>query len=35
MCDNCTAKNTCSFYEKGAEECVYEVLAAAVKGKDE
>lgn len=37
MCDNCTAKNTCSFYEKGADECVYDVLAATANAtrKDE
>ena len=31
MCDNCTAKNTCNFYEKGADECVYDALAALAK----
>lgn len=35
MCDNCTAKDTCSFYEKGADECVYDVLAAAAGRKDD
>ena len=35
MCDNCTAKNTCNFYEKGADECVYDVLAAAAGRKDD
>ena len=36
MCDNCTAKDTCNFYEKGADECVYDVLAQMAKcGKDE
>ena len=36
MCDNCIAKNTCNFYEKGADECVYDVLAAlANMRKDE
>ena len=35
MCDNCTAKDTCNFYEKGADECVYDVLAAAAGRKDD
>ena len=30
-CDTCEAKGKCSFYEAGAEECVYEVLATAAK----
>lgn len=30
-CNNCSAKNTCPFYEKDADECVYEVLAEAAK----
>ena len=35
MCDTCTAKDTCNFYEKGADECVYDVLAAAAGRKDD
>lgn len=27
MCDTCKGKEKCPFYEKGAEECVYEALA--------
>lgn len=30
-CNNCSAKNTCPFYEKDTDECVYEVLAEAAK----
>ena len=30
-CDTCTAKEKCPFYEAGADECVYEVLAEAAK----
>lgn len=30
-CDTCAAKSTCAFYEKGADECVYEVLAEYAK----
>ena len=30
-CDTCAAKETCPFYEVGADECVYEVLAGAAK----
>lgn len=26
-CNECTERATCPFYEKDAEECVYEVLA--------
>ena len=26
-CNDCTARATCPFYEKDAEECVYEALA--------
>lgn len=29
MCNNCPEANSCPFYEKDAEECVYEVLASA------
>lgn len=29
MCNNCSAKETCPFYENDAEECVYEILASA------
>ena len=28
-CNECKAKKTCPFYDKDADECVYEVLAAA------
>ena len=33
VCKNCTARETCPFYdyEEESDECVYEVLAAAVK----
>lgn len=31
-CDNCKEKNTCPFYEKGADECVYEIMAITAKG---
>lgn len=31
MCNNCSAKDTCPFYEKDAEECVYEVLSTIIK----
>jgi hypothetical protein len=30
-CNDCVARENCPFYEKNAEECVYEVLAAAAK----
>lgn len=28
MCNECSVKDTCPFYEKDVTECVYEVLAA-------
>ena len=31
MCNNCEARGTCPFYEKDAEECVYEMLAETAK----
>lgn len=31
MCNDCSAKSTCPFYEKDATECVYEVLAEMKK----
>ena len=34
-CDTCEAKGNCPFYEAGADECVYEVLAAAAKESKE
>lgn len=33
MCNECSAKDTCPFYEKDATECVYKVLAAMKKGE--
>ena len=27
MCDNCPNRYGCSFYEKGARECVYDAMA--------
>ena len=30
-CNNCKEKDTCAFYEKDADECVYEALANFVK----
>lgn len=27
MCDKCYNKDRCPFYEKGAEECVYDAMA--------
>lgn len=32
-CNKCTAKDTCAFYEKDADECVYDILAKAAKIK--
>ena len=32
-CNKCTAKDTCAFYEKDADECVYDILAEAAKMK--
>ena len=32
-CDSCAEKDKCAFYEAGAEECVYEVLAVAAERK--
>ena len=29
MCNECPAATKCPFYDKDAEECVYEVLAEA------
>ena len=31
MCDNCKEKDSCAFYEKGAEECVYDALSEMAK----
>lgn len=31
MCNECKEKDTCPFYEKDAEECVYEALASLAK----
>jgi len=30
MCDDCVCADRCPFYEAGADECVYEVLAKTV-----
>lgn len=30
MCNNCKEKDTCSFFEKDADECVYEALLPSV-----
>ena len=30
-CNSCDARETCPFYEKDAEECVYEILAETAK----
>lgn len=35
MCNECKEKDKCSFYEKDADECVYEALAQAANfGKE-
>lgn len=38
MCDKCSNKDRCPFYEKGTEDCVYDAMAHfanVVKKKEE
>ena len=31
MCNNCKEKEHCAFYEKDAEECVYDAMVSILK----